>query len=165
MIKLIPECNENIIVGVLYNGIFNWYVTDKEIWFLDYKKRIIAFKDKGFDIEEYIDDVRKDTLIMNSDNVSTFLKRIEIYKIESECLRELLEKRRASNDDSWCYDFSPSLYVDFDSNKLFSLYSEPASYEEYVPTSWEGRYFDFMYIIPYNYKYWLKEEKNLLMEE
>lgn len=41
---LVPEYNEDIIVGVYYDNFFNWYVTDKEIWFLDYKKRIDAFK-------------------------------------------------------------------------------------------------------------------------
>lgn len=166
MERLIPDFNENIIVGVFYNGIFSWFVTDKEIWFLDYRKRIDAFKEKGFDIEEYIDEIRKDALILNSDNASIFMQRVEKYKIESEQLRELLEKNRILKDDSWRYDFYPSLYVNFDTNKLYSLYSEPASYEEYAPANWEAKYFNFMELIPYNYKYWLNKEcKNLLMEE
>ena len=131
---LVPEYNENIIVGVLYNKVFNWYVTDKEIWYLDYQKRINAFNEKGFEVkEEYIDEARKEILILNSSNAKTFLKRIEKLKIESMQLRKLLQKARNLNDDSWIYDFRPSLYVDFDSRKLFSLYAESASYEDYVP--------------------------------
>lgn len=166
MERLIPDSNENIIVGVFYNGIFSWFVTDKELWFLNYRKRIDAFKEKGFDVEEYIAEVRKDILILNSDNAKIFLSRIKKYEIEAKELRELLEKSRESNDDSWYYDFRPSLYVNFDSHKLFSLYSEPASYEEYAPQNWEARYIDFMEIIPYEEKYWLNRDcEDLLSKE
>lgn len=69
-------------------------------------------------------------------------------------------------DDSWYYDFRPGLYVDFDSCKLFSLYSEPASYEDYAPKDWESKYFDFMKIIPDDYKYWKNSKnENLLIKE
>lgn len=139
MENLIPEYNENIIVGVCYDKKFNWYVTYREIWFLDYKKRIDAFKKIGFETkEEYIDDERKGLLVLNSDNANTFLERIKNYKIEAEQLRELLLQSKDPMDDSWQYDFRPSLYVNFDSCKLFSLYPESASYEEYVPLGWDG---------------------------
>lgn len=164
---LVPDYNENIIVGVLYNEVFNWFVTDKEIWYLDYQKRINAFNEKGFEVkEEYIDEARKEILILNSSNAKIFLKRIEKLKVESMQLRKLLQKAKNSNDDSWIYDFRPSLYVDFDSRKLFSLYAEPASYEDYVPMNWQGCYFDFMKFIPNNEKYWLDEKhKDLLNKE
>lgn len=167
MERLLPEYNENIIVGVLCDGIFSWYVTDKEIWYLDYKKRIDAFKRKGFEVKvEYMDKTRKEILILCSSNAKIFLKRIEKLKIESFQLRELLQKARDLSDDSWIYDFRPSLYVDFDSCKLLSLFAEPASYEEYVPMNWQGCYFDFMKLIPDNEKYWLDENnKNLLKRE
>lgn len=162
-----PEYDENIIVGVLYDGIFSWDVTDKEIWFLEYGKRINTFKEKGFDVkEEYIDETRREILILNSSNVKIFLKKIESLKIESEKLRKLLQKARKFNDGSWIYDFRPSLLVDFDSCKLFSLYAEPASYEEYVPINWQGCYYDFMELIPNDEKYWLgKNNENLLKRE
>lgn len=166
MKRLMPDCNENIIVGVFYNRKFSWFLTDKEIWFLDYRKRIDAFKEKGFHIEEYIDDIRKDTLILNSDNAKIFLEKIKAYQIDSKKLRELLEKSKTPDDDSWYYDFRPGLYVDFDSCKLFSLYSEPSSYEEYTPKDWESKYFDFMEIIPDDYKYWQNSKnENLLTKE
>lgn len=46
MNNLIPDSSDDIIVGVLYDSVFNWYVTDKEIWYLDYQKRIEAFRKK-----------------------------------------------------------------------------------------------------------------------
>ena len=115
MEELIPEYNENIIVGVIYNNIFDWYVTDKEIWFLDYKKRINAFKEKGVPVkEEYIDENRKNILILNTENAKFFLNRIKKYKISSRKLRVLLQQSINSNDDSWFYDFRPSLYVNME---------------------------------------------------
>lgn len=161
-----PECDDNIIVGILYNGSFCWYVTDREIWFLDYEKRINAYKEKGFEVkEEYVDETRRGILILNSDNAKLFLKRIESQRIESKRLRELLQKARNVNDDSWFFDYRPSLFVDFDSCKLFSSYSEPASYEEYVPINWQGSYSDFIGLVPDGEKYWLDEHNENLLEK
>nr|WP_086329074.1 hypothetical protein [Enterococcus sp. 4G2_DIV0659]OTO09415.1 hypothetical protein A5880_000094 [Enterococcus sp. 4G2_DIV0659] len=48
--NLMPDYTENIIVAVVLEGNLLWYVSDKEIWFLDYQKRIEAFKNKGYSI-------------------------------------------------------------------------------------------------------------------
>lgn len=163
MNNLIPDSSDDIIVGVLYDSVFNWYVTDKEIWYLDYQKRIEAFRKKGFEIEEYIDEIRKNLLVLNSNNAKQFLEKIKGYQVNTNKLRELLQESINANDDSWRYVFRPSLYIDFDSRKLFSLYSEPASYEKYAPKNWEAKYIDFMDDIPYDKKYWLSENgQNLL---
>ncbi len=155
----------NIIVGVLFDGQFDWYVTDKELWYLDYKKRIDAFRKKGYEIENFIDDTRKDLLVLSSNNAGQFLREIEKCKFTTNDLRQFLEESINSNDDSWKYDFQPSLYVDFDTQRLFSLYSEPASYEEYVPEKWEAKYIDFMKEIPYIKKYWINKCGTNLLEE
>ena len=34
--KLGPEYCENIVVCVKYRNNYEWYVTDKELWYLDY---------------------------------------------------------------------------------------------------------------------------------
>lgn len=161
---VISDFSENIIVGVVYNSVYNWYVTDKEIWFLDYKKRIKIFEEKGFEIkEEYIDESRQNLLILDSQNISVFLEKISEHKISTNELRKLLIKSREAGDDSWMYQFRPSLYVNFDNHKLYSLYSEPASYEDYVPINWEGSYFDFLELVPITCKYWISEDSvNLL---
>lgn len=166
MEELMPEYNETIIVGVFYKDNFNWYVTEKEIWFLDYQKRINAFKKRGFEVkEEYIEEERKNILVLNGETADLFLKRIEKYKIEVEHLRELLKQKRTLKDNSWDYDFRPSLYVNFDTCELFSWYSEPASFEEYVPSNWKGAYRDFMDIIPADMKYWMDKKTDLLKQE
>ena len=30
-----PKYAENIIVATVYKNVFNWYVTDKELWLMD----------------------------------------------------------------------------------------------------------------------------------
>ena len=58
--KVIPEYAENTIVAVIENKDFSWYITDKEIWYMDYEKRIQKFEESGYTINaDYIDDLRK----------------------------------------------------------------------------------------------------------
>lgn len=162
---VLSDFSENIIVGVVYNNIYNWYVTDKEIWFLDYKKRIKIFGDKGFEIkEEYLDESRQNLLILDSHNINIFLDRISEHKISTNELRRFLIAGRDTEEDSWMYEFRPSLYVDFDNCKLYSLYSEPACYEEYVPINWVGSYFDFLELVPIKCKYWIDGDSVNLLE-
>ena len=52
------DLNEQFIVYAIYNGEGKWYISDKEIWYLDYKKRVEAYRKIGCEIkEEYIDEV------------------------------------------------------------------------------------------------------------
>lgn len=51
-----PTYAENIIVGVVYNNAWNWYVTEKDVWFLDYNKLDEAYKAKGFQLDDFIDE-------------------------------------------------------------------------------------------------------------
>lgn len=48
----------------------------------------------------------------------------------------------------------PRLYIDFDKKELLSMYSEPASYEDYVPFGWKSDSRDFIELIPKEYCYW-----------
>ena len=55
MLKI--DLNEQFIVYAIYNGCGKWYISDKEVWYLDYQKRIEAYKKIGYEIkEEYIDE-------------------------------------------------------------------------------------------------------------
>ncbi len=46
------------------------------------------------------------------------------------------------------------MYVDFDKKLLYSMYIEPASYEDYVPVGWNAKYKSFLDIIPAEKRYW-----------
>lgn len=144
--------NEQFIVFAIYNRNANWYISDKEIWFLDYQKRIEAYKNRGYDIpSEYIDERRKDLLYIDESCLQLFIDRIKKDRCPVSELKEMLKQ----SDPEYESDYSPSLYVDFDKHIVYSMYSEDASYEDYVPVDWDGQYKDFLTLIPSQERYWV----------
>lgn len=128
-----------------------WYISDKEIWYLDYQKRIEAYRKRGYEIkEEYIDEERRDLLYVDEKNALLFLKRIEEDECSTGDLKELFLQNQEEDD------YMPSLYVNFDKKLLYSMYMEPASYEHYVPVGWIGKFKKFFDIIPEEKCYWGK---------
>ena len=72
------DTNEQFIVYAIHNNCGRWYVTDKEIWYLDYKKKVDLCRQRGYEIEEeYIDEIRRDLQYINDVTALTFLKRVE----------------------------------------------------------------------------------------
>ena len=93
-----------------------------------------------------------------------FLPRIDKYSVSTEELRELLKLNLLieSKEDTF-YNFLPSLFVNLNKRELYSLYSEPSSYEDYVPENWRGVYEDFLSQIAREQKYWYDENENDLL--
>lgn len=84
------DLNEQFIIYVVYKGCGKWYISDKEIWYLDYQKRIEAYRKRGYEIkEEYIDEERRDLLYVDEKNALLFLKRIEEDECSTGDLKEL----------------------------------------------------------------------------
>lgn len=48
-------------------------------------------------------------------------------------------------------DYKPSLYVEFDKKLFYSMYIEPASYEEYAPVGWNAKYESFSVLFQQKY--------------
>ena len=145
------DLNEQFIIYVVYKGCGRWYISDKEIWYLDYQKRIEACRKRGYEIkDEYIDEKRRDLLCVDEKNALIFLKRIEEDECSTGDLKELFLQNQEEDD------YKPSLYVDFDKKLLYSMYMEPASYEHYVPVGWIGKFKKFFDIIPEEKCYWGK---------
>ena len=131
---------DNIIVFVIFKGEKRWYNAYRDLWYLDKKKRIALYEKAGYKIEEaWIDEERRGLLILDTDVADIFLKRIADTQCESVDLQQ---------------DIFPSLYIDFDKKELYSMYPEPASYEDYVPIGWKSEYKNFLYMIPSNEQYW-----------
>jgi hypothetical protein len=154
-----PIYAENVIVAVVCNKVWEWYVTEKDLWFLDYIKLEKAYIDKGFDIEDIINDnERKGIEVLDSQTVDIFLYRIKEYQTTKEELNNLLKnkaKNKSEIDD--LLDFSPTIFVDFDNKRFYSTFPEPASFEDYVPEGWIGEYFDFTNLLPDEEKYWIDD--------
>lgn len=69
-----PLYAENIIVAVIYNNKFKWYVTDKELWFLDYNKLDSVYKNLGISIEDNNEpEERVGLKVLDNENVVTIL--------------------------------------------------------------------------------------------
>ena len=159
-----PIYAENIIVAVIYNNEFKWYVTDKELWFLDYNKLDNECETLGIEVEdEYEADERKGIKVLNTENINIFLQRINkdiATKEELNCFLYKCIKNRTERDE--ILNYSPVLLVNFDDRILYSMFPEQASYEEYVPEDWKGKYEDFTELIPESQKYWIDEFNNNL---
>ena len=143
-----PLYSENIIVAVIYNNELKWYITDKELWFLDYNKLDSAYENLGISIEDNDEpEERRGLKVLDNENIDIFLKRINKYVVTKEELNYLLLKNIGSNSED-LLDLSPVLLINFNNKTLYSMFPEPASYEEYVPKGWSGKYEDFTELIP-----------------
>ncbi|MED2184319.1 hypothetical protein [Bacillus wiedmannii] len=160
-----PLYAENIIVAVIYKNEFRWYVTDKELWFLDYYKLDQAYKNIGISIgDNDKTEERNEIKVLDYENVEVFLVRINQYKTTKEALNYLLlENIKRKNAGEDLLDFSPVLLINFDNKILYSMFPEPASYENYVPNDWIGTYEDFTEFIPTSEKYWIDKFNNNLL--
>ncbi|GAB1807358.1 hypothetical protein [Priestia megaterium] len=160
-----PIYAENVIVGVVHKKQFQWYVTDRELWYLNYVKFAQAFENEGDSaVDEYIEPERKEIEVLSSENAELFLKRIESYKADSSTLLKLFEDKIESVDEEDVLDFSPSFLVDFDQKTFYSLFPEPASFEEYIPRDRKGTYEDFTALVPEIEKYWVNKDGESLFE-
>ncbi|MGY5487792.1 hypothetical protein [Paenibacillus sp. ALE2] len=137
--KIWPEYAKNIIVGVMFQGQWNWYVTEREYWFLN------------TEMEE-----RFGIAILDETTAGAFLEHICEYKVAAGELTTMLQTLdEAIQHKDEVLEFCPALYVDFDQKVLYSLFPEPASFEHYVPVGWKGEYLNFLEEVPPAERYWM----------
>ncbi|WP_258838349.1 CPCC family cysteine-rich protein [Mechercharimyces sp. CAU 1602] len=149
----LPEYANRIIVLVKYKGGWNWYVSLKEMWFLDYA----VFPDENTDYSQ-----RFHIAVVNDKTLEDFLDRVSDYKVSTSQLREFVNDTETKIDRWDLSDLFPSLFVDFDNKHLYSWYPEPASFEHYVPKGWKGDYVEFFDQVPENKRYWIIDGKDFL---
>ncbi|USB33409.1 hypothetical protein [Paenibacillus sp. YPG26] len=136
--KLMPDYAQVLIVGVIFRGTWNWYITEREYWFLN-----TEMEDR-FGIE-----------ILDENTAEAFLTRIEDLKVSTlELAQTLNDLRDAFKSYDEVLEFIPAIYVNFDEKVLYSLFPEPMSFEDYVPDGWTGEYKDFLDEVPEQEQYW-----------
>lgn len=155
------EYPRDIIVAAIHKDTFFWYASEKEIWILDQKKWGKSFADRGYSVRDndYAD--RFGISVITEDQVEKFLEHLSGDLVTPGHLHLLLERCDLNNNDAFSH-LLPSLYVDFNSKKLISYYSEPMGFEKYVPEDWISRYHPFFDLIPVNQRYWFFEGRDLL---
>ncbi|MNH80867.1 hypothetical protein D3C73_332230 [compost metagenome] len=142
--KLMPEYAQVLIVGVVFRETWNWYITEREYWFLN-----TEMEDR-FGIE-----------ILDETTAGAFLDRIDDLRVSTNELAQTLEDLRdvfESYDE--VLEFIPAIYVNFDERILYSLFPEPMSFEHYVPDGWTGQYQDFLDEVPKQEQYWAAGEQH-----
>ncbi|KAA8785332.1 hypothetical protein ABIE27_003881 [Paenibacillus sp. 4624] len=143
--KTEPVYAENTIVGVWFQGVWRWYVTEREYWFLNIEM------EERFGIQ-----------VLNEETASAFLQAIQEEQVTAIELRSELHHFRETDPtgDEW-FKYVPSFLVDFDKRLFFSMFPEPASFEHYMPDGWIGSYKDFLDMVPEKERYWMVQGKSL----
>ena len=161
--KVTPEYCENIVVATVYKNHFEWYVTPRELWRMDYGKWHEAwrqyFKRQNKSEEEFLrncgtiekqSEERWGIIVLNEKTAGKFFGRIYKCSYSADELRSL----RIITPDEKKDDFCPILYVNFDTKEFISYCPEPLSLEEFVPDGWTGKYELFVDRIPDDKRYW-----------
>ena len=160
--KVLPKKGENIIAGVIYKRHFEWYVAPKNLWKMDYKKLYSIWKllytksgkglvqlEKDIGTYEEFCSKRWGIEVLDSTSASYFLAHLFKCRYSADELRLL---RMVSHDDKKS-DYTPSLFIDFDNNKMCSQFPKPENFENFVPNGWIGSYEDFSSFIPDDKRY------------
>ena len=162
-----PLTTENIIVGVKWDNCFSWYVTKKDLWFMDVGKMDAAyikkFEEYGLPLPNLVfgdpDPERQNIPVLDENTIAVLIPRIKKYSVTVDDLREHLRLCvEIEGPTQVFYDLLPSLYLDFDTRRLYSMYTEPASFEDYVPQNWTGEYADFLHLLEPEQKFWQDNE-------
>lgn len=143
--KLMPEYAQNLIVGVVFQNIWTWFITEREYWFLNVEM------EERFGIK-----------VLDQNTAEDFIHKIDEYKVSTqELTRMLVELKEAFQTYDEVLEFLPTIYVDFDKKEFYSLYPEPMSFEDYVPEGWIGKYLEFYELVPLEERYWMIDQINL----
>ncbi|GGE23467.1 hypothetical protein GCM10011571_26970 [Marinithermofilum abyssi] len=141
---------------MIYKRDWHWYVTEKDWWFLDKVKQKNAFIDLGYGHHDLGDGSERFGIdVLDETTAKEFLQYIEEYRVESKELSKMILKLKNVNHWDDISDYCPSLLVDFDHQQLYSLFPEPASFENYVPEGWLGVYKNFLDKVPREQRYWI----------
>lgn len=157
--------SEEVVVATILRGVFRWFVTEKELWFLDYRRWKDAFICAGYGealSRVEVEAERFGIVVLDERSAETFLDHIEQCKADVESLRRLLKSGLPASNVDQVVHLLPSLYVDFDKCVLFSFFYEPSSFEDFVPSGWHGEYRDFWPLIPADQRYWIDGDVDVI---
>ncbi|MDA7028113.1 hypothetical protein PJ311_16180 [Bacillus sp. CLL-7-23] len=150
-----PSDYDNVVVLIKYNKKYQYYVTDKELWVLDLNKLKLAFQIMGYQMN-LIEDERMGFDVLTKEQYSIYKDKIKRYEVNYDELKDyyqLFQLIKEPQDD--IREILPLFYIDFDKELFYSFYTEPGSYEEYIPDGWQGILTEELEkIIPRNMVYW-----------
>ncbi|MDE5772022.1 MAG: hypothetical protein K2I06_10425 [Ruminococcus sp.] len=146
-----PKYAEVLIVAIINEGSFNWYILDSDICSLDLNILEDAYRKKGYNFvidESYRFGIR----VVDETTKNEFLENIKPFLISTSGLKKMMSEEK--EPEEIYYSYRPTILIDFDKKCLLSYYPEYMSYEDYVPDSWTGKYQFFEDIIPEKFRFW-----------
>lgn len=159
-----PIYDNIIIVGVIFNKKFEWYITNKLFWIMELEKLSKEDYDDFFKCKEN-KEAREGIITLSEKNVRIFLDRITQYRVNNinELRLKILDEIKKKSVESELEEYYPALMLDFDKKILYSQFPEPFEFENYVPENWTGKYMSFIEYIKDEDKYWIYKNRNLLI--
>ncbi|MEH1935963.1 MAG: hypothetical protein V7L14_20150 [Nostoc sp.] len=133
-----------IVTVVRSRGNIRYFRSDIDIWILDWNKWRDEFLNAGYQVPELDVSERFGITVVNQETAERFLSAVSIFEISKNNLHtELLT--RYPNAKSWwdVSDLFPTVFVDFDKNRVGTFYFEGPGIEKYVPDGWIGEFVDF----------------------
>ncbi|WP_311155064.1 hypothetical protein [uncultured Streptococcus sp.] len=137
---------ENIVVAFKYKNQYSWYISDLELWYINYEEA-------GYDLDEIYKERLRSPILL-PENILYFLEDMQKYSCDLSELRNVFANEYKTDKLNAIYDFAPSLLVDMDNLLLYSYYAEYISFEEYISAPWIGKYQHFLDLIPREYRFW-----------
>ena len=166
---LVPQYDENIIVGVMYHSVWTWYVSPPWLWILDLERydRVQGFAKYTSMLGRISYD--RPIIIVNEDTAPAYFAYMEEYIVSAGYLSQFVKSRvpidgldNTTREErirvlESISELFPSLVVNFDRHVLHSAFGEPIhiSFENHVPSGWEGYYDGTLVYVPEQYKYWV----------
>ncbi|WP_252254144.1 hypothetical protein [Clostridium sp. ZBS12] len=147
--KIEPDGIEDVVVLIKSDNFYQYYVSEKECWMLNITVLEVA--------DWPNEDIRYGIPILNEDNICEFKEGIKKLEVSKKELKEyyMIYKELYGDLDAH-YTATPIFYIDFDKKEFYSFYTEPGSYEEYMPKGWDGynKAGEYDRYIPLEMKYW-----------
>ncbi len=155
---------DQIIVGTVFKKKFQWYVTDKTIWRLDYRRYYdsldLKYKRQGRPLHEFVREIgsfgeflasRFRIPVVDKSTAKEFFEKIMLNAVSSAELAYLY--MRAESDEAR-KKLLPLMFVDFDSRVQYYLLPAQDRFEDFVPEGWKGGRQNFEKLIPQPDRYW-----------
>lgn len=155
--------DETIIALVRFRGDFIWFRSEPDYWILDDRKWGQDYLAAGYGGDPSDSSHRFGIAVVNQETAHEFVSKMTPFLVPGSVLKEeFLLVHEIADDWFDIAEYLPVVFVDFDSRRVWSIYTGSPSLEEYVPKGWEGFSEGFFDRIPSEVAYWVVDGTNSL---
>lgn len=153
--KVMTPMEEKVLALIHNGGQWTYYSAAVDLWVMDWKAWGRSFVDAGYPNTPFDSACRGGVLMLDEDSVGRALSALEEAVVSEESLRQLLRAKVPIGAWEDVMHLFPAVLIDFESRRLFSVYSETLELERYVPSGWKGQFGEFYEVIPIEHRYWI----------